>query len=170
MPTKEIVDFFFYKENETIDLKYYDPQDVNIDPEEGILDLRVKFNITKPNPFGGQPLRDKICDGAGHYNSCPYYLIEVTATDILHALIQLKSTIRHIYETGDKVKKIALILDINRWNDRLGRINYKIQKHENLLYKRRKIINEKVSIIHNGTMIYFDVYCYLIDFKKFSLK
>ena len=170
MPTKEIIDFFFYKENELIDSKYYDPQDVNIDPEKEIFDLRQKFDITKPNPFGGEPLRDKVCDGAGHYISCPYYLIEVTATNILKGLIQLENTIKHIYKTGNKVKKVTLILDENRWNDRLGKINYKIQKHENLLYKRGKNINEKISLIHDGEKINFDVYCFLIDFSKFSLK
>lgn len=170
MPVKELIDFFFYKEEEIIDLKYYDPQDVNIDPDNQIYDLREKFDIRKPNPFGGSPVQDKICDGAGHYVRCPYYLIEVTASDIIHAIIQLKSTIKHIYKTGAKVEKITLILDENRWHDRLGKINYKIQKPENLLYKRGKNINEKISIIHDGKSIDFDIYCYLIDFKRFALE
>ncbi|MBA7690303.1 hypothetical protein ES703_98828 [subsurface metagenome] len=87
MPTKELIDFFFYKEEERIDIKYYDPQDVNINPDNGTFDLRERFGITKPNPYGGAPLPDKICDGAGHYVRCPYYLIEVTASDIKYALI-----------------------------------------------------------------------------------
>lgn len=170
MPTKEIIDFFFYKEEERINIKYYDPQDVNINPDNNILDLRERFDIRKPNPFGGAPLPDKICDGAGHYIRCPYYLIEVTASDIKYAIIQLKNTIKHIYKTKERVEKAAIILDINRWHKRLGKANYKIQKLDNLLYKRGKNINERISIIHDGRNINFDIYCYLVDFKKFGLE
>lgn len=169
MTVKDLVNFYFLKEEDIIDDKYYDPQDVDIDTNIGVKDLRQKFNITKPNPYGGTPLQDKICDGAGHYVRCPYYLIEVTASDIFKAIIQLKSTIKHIYKCGDEVRKVAIVIDDNRWNERLARNYYKIGQQDKLLYKRGRNINEKIHVRQGGQNLTFDIYCYKENFIRFGL-
>lgn len=164
MTVKDIIDTFFRSER-NIEQILYDPQDVELGPEDDSNNLRQVFEIMKEDPLDGSLLYDKCADAAGHYIDCPWYVIEVTASDIRKAIVQIKSTLKHIYEKGNQVKKIAILLDENRWNDRLARSRYKTER--DLLFKKGKNNNETISILHNNEEIKFDIYCYLVDFEKY---
>ena len=167
MGVKEIIDSFFRNEGR-IDRILYDPADVNLDPKDNSKNLRTTFEIMKENPNGGGLLYDKIADGAGHYRDCPWCVVEVTASDIQKARAQIKSTLNHIYKNENEVRKIAIILDENRWNDRLGSKHYRIEG--DLLFKRGKNNNEMISIKYDENEIKFDLYCYLFDFERHGLE
>lgn len=166
MNVLRIVNKYFENENEVIDDRFYDPQDVKIDPSRGIDNLRERFNIWKMNKSGTERVQDKMADAAGHFKSCPYYVIEVKVSDIDKAKRQLTSTVQHIYDEGDSVRKIAIILDENRWNKRLANLNYKIER--DLLFRKKKINNDMIYYTSKGRKISRDIYCYLEDFKKFN--
>lgn len=165
MGVKEVVDSFFRKET-NINHILYDPADVDINDDTN--DLRLEFDIMKENPNGGGRLYDKIADGAGHYRECPWCVVEVTASDVQKAKAQIKSTLNHIYRNENEVRKIAIILDENRWNDRLGSKHYRIDG--DLLFKRRENNNETITIKNNEDEIRFDLYCYLVDFERYGLE
>ena len=164
MKVKDLIDTFFRSQH-SIDRILYDPQDVDLDQNEDSQNLRKVFDIMKKDPLTDGLIYDKCADGAGHYNDCPWYVIEVTASNIRKAIVQIRSTLNYIYIKGDKVRKIAILLDENRWNDRLARSFYKIER--DLLFKRRKTNNESITILHNGENLNFDINCYLIDFEKY---
>jgi len=164
MNVKNLIDTFFRNQH-NIDRILYDPQDVDLDPSDNSQNLRKVYKIMKEDPLDGSLIFDKCADSMGHYNDCPWYVIEVKASDIRKAIVQLKSTLKYIYRKGDKVRKIAILLDQNRWNDRLARIIYKIEG--DLLFKRRKTNNESITIFHNGEKLNFDINCYLVDFEKY---
>ena len=165
MQVKNLIDTFFRSQH-NIDRILYDPQDVDLDPNDDSQNIRKVFEIMKKDPMGGSLIYDKCADGAGHYNDCPWYVIEVTASDIRKAIVQIKSTLKYIYGKGDRVRNIAILLDENRWNDRLARSIYKIER--DLLFKRRKTNNESITISHNGETLIFDINCYLVDFEKYG--
>ena len=137
--------------------------DVTLNDEKQ--NLREKFKIYKQNPVGDGFLHDKIADGVGHYKDCPYYIIEITNANIRKAKAQIRSSIDYIFKNGEKVKKIAIILNELRWNDTLARGFYKIIG--DLLYKKGNSVNEKLKVNHNGREFIFDIYCYLKDFEKY---
>lgn len=163
MNVKNLIDTFFRNQH-NIDRILYDPQDVDLDPSDNSQNLRKVYEIMKVDPLDGSLIFDKIADGAGHYNDCPWYVIEVTVSDIRKAIVQIKSTLKYIYRKGDKVRNIAILLDDNRWK-RLTRSQYKIER--DLLFKRRKTNNEFITILHNGEKLNFDINCYLVDFEKY---
>ena len=165
MGVKEIIDTIFRNEG-NIDRILYDPDDVNLNDD--VYNLRLNFDIMRESPNGYGILFDKCADGAGHYKDCPWYVIEVKASDIQKAKTQIKSTLNHIYKNKNEVRKVAIILDGNRWNDRLGSKHYRIEG--DLLFKRKKNNNETIIIKYNGNEIKFDLYCYLIDFEKYGLE
>lgn len=165
MNIKNLIDTFFRSQH-NIDRILYDPQDVDLDPNDDSQNLRKVYEIMKEDPLDDVLIFDKCADGAGHYNDCPWYVIEVKASDIIKAIAQIKSTVKYIYRKGDKVRNIAILLDENRWNNRLARSSYKIEK--DLLFKRRKTNNETITILYNEEKLKFDIYCYLVDFEKYG--
>lgn len=93
---KEIIDNIFRNEG-NIDRTLYDPDDVNL--KDDVSNLRLNFDIMRESPNGDGILFDKCADGAGHYRDCPWYVIEVKASDIQKAKTQIKSTLNHIYNS-----------------------------------------------------------------------
>lgn len=172
MSVLQILNLYFNKENSVIDDRFYDPDDVVINEEAGIFNLRDKFNINKLDKKGinilgkdGKPIPDKIADGAGHFKNCPYYVIEVKTSDVDKAKKQLKSTVQHIYDSGVGVRKVAIILDEKRWS-KSPNVNYKIE--DDLLKRRGRHISEFIHIFHDGHKISREINCYLVDFEKFG--
>ncbi|MEJ2249564.1 MAG: hypothetical protein P8Y97_07885 [Candidatus Lokiarchaeota archaeon] len=167
MSVKTLLDNLFKLEgNIEMNKIFYDSQDVNLNDDSR--NLRSKFDIFKEDPYSkGRRIKDKIVDGAGHYNDCPYYLIEVTTSDILKALSQIESTIRHIYKNGEKVRKVAIILDEKRWKDTLARSYYKIK--DDLLFIKGKNNNYKLTFSYDGSAYEFDIFCYLKNFQKYDI-
>jgi len=168
MGEKELLNVYFTLEQDIIDEKYYDPARIDINLDDGVNNLREKFNIYKTDISSTKKVYDKIADGAGHYRKCSYYIIEITASNIAYAILQLKRTFWHIYDNGASVDKVAIILDENRWHDKLSRKIYKIENH--LLFKRRKNNNEQIYIIFEGERIAKDIYCYLVNFSNYGLE
>ncbi len=159
-----LIQTFFERENEKIDENYYDPTRNETDNENNI---RIRFNMYRKDPYGNRS-KDKAADGAGHYKSCPYYVLEVKTSDIDKALEQLETTISYIIKANETVKKVAIIVDTMKWNTKL-RDFYRINEEKQLFVRDHEEYQVFIKLNINDRKFNFPVFLYTENFKYYNL-
>ena len=158
MSEENIINQYFNKETRDIDRKYYDPSRIEIDPNRGVNDIRTEFDMYHINQGRSSPA--STADGAGHYEDCPYYVLEVTNSDIEKAIQQLESTISYIYKKGHLVEKVAIVVDKICWERKLK--DYFHIDEEDQLYRKEFETNQVFIniMINDSTEEEFPIYLY----------
>ncbi|KKK63021.1 hypothetical protein LCGC14_2998480 [marine sediment metagenome] len=121
----------------------------------------------KEDPYGNRS-KDKVADGAGHYESCPYYVLEVKASDIDKALEQLETTIFYIIKANETVKKVAIIVDTIKWDTKLREF-YRINEEQQLFVRDNEEYQIFIKLNINDSEFNFPVFLYTENFKNYNL-